>query len=127
MFASAVTSVNCTGGAAGSSFDCGGALRQAVRYTRLRSVIVNRLSLIVILGTQLSGASRQLLRSLIRFEALEQSLLALGLVGLPQPPVAEHQIVMCLKVFGIHSQRLFQGTDGFLVTALEEQDASSLI
>src|SRR5579862_3786046 len=119
MFASAVTSVNCTGRPAGSSFDCGGAVPQAIRNPRLRSVIVNRLSLIVILGTQLSGASCQLLGSFIRFETAEQCLLALSLVGLPQPPVAEHQVVMRLKILGIHGQRLFQRTDGFLVAALE--------
>ena len=88
---------------------------------------MNRLSLIVILGTQLSGASRQLLRSLIRLEALEERLFALRLVGLPQAPVAEHQVVMCLNVFGIHGQHLFQRTSGFFVAALEEQDASGLI
>jgi hypothetical protein len=37
-------------------------------------MIVNRLSLIVILGTQLSGAGGQLLGGFIRFEAPEQGL-----------------------------------------------------
>jgi len=79
---------------------------------------VYRLSLIVILGTQLSRASRQLLGRLIRFEAAEQGLLALGFAGLPQPPVAEHQVVVGLKILGIDRQRVFQRADGFLVPAL---------
>src|SRR5580700_9067777 len=89
-FASAVTSVNRTGSSAGR----GGAVRHPAMQARLRSVIVNRLSLIVILGTQLSGASGQLLRGLIRFKAPEQSFLDAGLVRQPQSPVAEHQIVV---------------------------------
>lgn len=50
-----------------------------------------------------------------------------SLLGLSQPPVAEHQIVVCLNVLGIHRQHLVEGFDSFLIAAVEEEDPADLV
>jgi len=68
-----------------------------------------------------------MLRGLVGFESPEQRLFASRLFGLPQPPVAEHQIVVRLNVLWIHRQHLLQRRDGFLVAPVEEQDPPDLV
>src|SRR5579862_9171745 len=116
MFARPVTSVNTTG----ASDWRRGAGPQPSRNTRLRAMIVDRLSFIVILGAQLSGESRNFLGGFIRLKAPEQRLLIGGLPGLSKSPVAEHQIVMSLDVFRIHGQHLLQSFHGLRILAFEK-------
>ena len=67
---------------------------------------------------------RQRLRRLIGFESPEELLFALGLGGLSQAAVAEHQIVVRLQIFGIDRERLLRSADGVGVAALQELNAA---
>src|SRR5438067_8938891 len=87
--ATAVTSVNRTGSVAGAA-RCGGddrshrgsAHRGALMRENFRAVVVNRLPFIIVLGAQQTGLFCKRLRSLVRFEAAEQLLLAPGVFRL---------------------------------------------
>ena len=68
-----------------------------------------------------------MLGGLIGLEAPEQRFLVRGLAGLPQPPVAEHQIVVRLHILRIDGKNLLDRHDGFLVAAVEEQDPADLV
>lgn len=68
-----------------------------------------------------------MLRRLVGLEAAEQRLFMRGFVGLPQPPEAEHQIVVGLHVFGVDGQSLLNHGDRFLVPAVEEQNSADLV
>src|ERR1044071_176490 len=120
MPAAAVTSVKPTGSAGGGA---------AAPHSRnaLSIVIVNRLPLIVVLGSGQTRLLRQRLRRFVRFESAEELLFPVGLRALSQPTIAKHQVIVRLKVLGIDGERLLKGVDGLRVAPLEEENAPHLV
>src|SRR5438045_3264759 len=88
-----------------------GALPRAV-LTEGGVVIVDRLPFIVVLGTGKSGLLRQRLGGFVGFETAEELLFALGVGGLPQASITEHQIIVGLEIFRVDSQCLLDRADG---------------
>src|SRR5204862_6239137 len=83
-------------------------------------VVVDRLPFIVVLGTGESGLLRPRLGGFVGFETAEGPLFALGVCGLPQASITEHQIIVSLKIFRVDSQCLLERADGVSVTPLQE-------
>ena len=52
---------------------------------------------------------------------------ALGIFVLAEAPVAEHQVVVRLQIFGVDGERIFENPDCVGVATLEEHDAADLI
>src|SRR5512147_200301 len=102
MPASAVTSVNCTPGAAASGANtpairiAESGLIMSVQWNGL--VVVDGLPLVVVLGTEQARLRGNLLRRLIRLEPPEELLRPGRLFVLPRAPVAQHQVVLRLYV-----------------------------
>jgi len=67
-------------------------------------MLVNQLPLVVVFRMCLSISARQRLGGLISFEAQIKLLLMLCLVGLAQPLIAEHEVVMGLEVFRVDAE-----------------------
>src|SRR5215469_8502075 len=92
-----------------------GALSKAAR-----DMVVNRLPLIVILGTRQSRLGREGLRCFVGFKPQEQLLLAIRFVDLAQPAITEHQVIVRLHVFRVDVERLVEGRDRIGVAPLKE-------
>ena len=50
-----------------------------------------------------------------------------GQFFLAQPVIAEHEVVVCLQVFGIDGQDGLQNFHRFIVLALQEENASQIV
>src|SRR3954447_24424021 len=66
-------------------------------------VIVDRLPFIIVLGAGESGLLGQRLGGFVGFETAEELLFALGVGGLPQASITEHQIIVGLEIFRVDS------------------------
>ena len=126
MPASAVTSVNCTPGAAVSGANtlairiADSGLIMSVQWNSL--VVVDGLPLVVVLRTEQARLRGNLLRRLIRLEPPEELLRPGRLFVVPRAPVAQHQVVLRLYVLRIHRQDPFEGLHRPSEVPLEEQD-----
>ena len=75
-------------------------------------MLVNQLPLVVVFRMCQAIRARQCLGGLISFEAQVKLLLMLCLIRFPQSLVAEHEIVMGLKVFRVNAEHPLQCGDG---------------
>src|SRR6266568_3351748 len=90
-------------------------------------MFVDLLALVVVFGPLAAGALGDGLRGFVGFEAAEELFLAMGGVLVAQSPVAEHQGVVHLDVFGIDARNFAEYRDGASVVALQKEQAADLI
>src|SRR5687767_10097394 len=90
-------------------------------------MLVDRLSLVVVVRTELSIRPGDRLRGFVSLEPSIQRLVLRRRFGLTQAPITEHQVVMCLQILRIDSQHELEriGRRGEL--ALQEEHASQLV
>src|SRR5438132_13590170 len=67
------------------------------------------------------------LRGFVGFEAQIACLVFVGFSIVAEAAVAEHQVVMCLQIFGINGQCLLEFFNGIGVALLEKQNAAKLV
>src|SRR5262245_35106762 len=91
---------------------------------RCGPMLVNLLPLVVIVGRLQAVRAGDRLRRLVGLEALVQLLLPLGELGVAQPLVTEHQVVMRLQVLRIDQQRPLERGDRLVELPLEELHAA---
>src|SRR5713226_1324041 len=90
-------------------------------------VLVNRLTLVVVLGMPLAVRPGDRLRSFIRLESKVAQLMLLGFLVLAEAVVTKHQIIVRLQILGIDGQSSFKFSYCVCVAFLQEENAAELV
>ena len=88
---------------------------------------MNRLALVVVFGMSLAVRPGDGLSRFIGLESQIPRLVFVRLSVVAQAVVAEHQVVMCLQIFGINGKCLLEFLNGIGVALFEKQNAAKLV